>query len=85
MFAKERSIRALVMGGSGQVGSRLIESLLKASDCEKVTILSRRPLPDIENRDSRLSVRIVELDSIEREHFDGYNVGFMLLGHGKAS
>ena len=37
--------RVLVVGGSGQVGSALVRSLLAASECTEVVMVNRRPVP----------------------------------------
>ena len=84
------SIRALILGGSGQVGSKVVSELLRlpVHQCEKVTVLSRRPLPDDGplvagswRNDARVDVHVVaDLDTVEAEidgSFRGYNAGFM--------
>src|ERR1700679_3755848 len=39
------SFRALVVGGSGQVGSALIRALLAAGSCTEVVMVNRRSIP----------------------------------------
>jgi uncharacterized protein YbjT (DUF2867 family) len=39
------SFRALVIGGSGQVGSGLVRALLAARECKEVVMVNRRAIP----------------------------------------
>lgn len=55
---------ALVAGGSGLVGSRLLAALLDAPDWGRVYALSRRPLP-LEH--PRLANRIVQFEHLEKQ------------------
>eukprot|EP01013_Petalomonas_cantuscygni_P010139 TRINITY_DN23134_c0_g1_i1.p1 TRINITY_DN23134_c0_g1~~TRINITY_DN23134_c0_g1_i1.p1 ORF type:complete len:237 (+),score=28.01 TRINITY_DN23134_c0_g1_i1:110-820(+) len=78
-------MRAVVLGGSGQVGSRLVAMLRDSSDVERITLISRRPLPEFE-QDSRIEVRVVDpLDRVDSADLTGHNTAFMMLGFGKAS
>jgi nucleoside-diphosphate-sugar epimerase len=86
-----KSLRAVILGGSGNVGSRLVHQLLNTdhSSClfTSITLISRRPLPQFDHLSSTLlSVRIVEdLNNLENEAVENYDAGFMLLGAGKPS
>ena len=39
------SFRALVIGGSGQVGSALVRALLAAEECKEIVMVNRRAVP----------------------------------------
>lgn len=52
---------ALVAGGTGLVGSYLVDALLEAPDFATVRLLSRRELPEA---DPRLEVRVVDFDAL---------------------
>jgi uncharacterized protein YbjT (DUF2867 family) len=39
------SFRALVIGGSGQVGSALVRALLAAKECKEIVMVNRRAVP----------------------------------------
>eukprot|EP00808_Paulinella_micropora_P001712 g38975.t1 len=89
--AKTMSMRSLVLGGSGQCGAVLVSTLLKLpkEQCEKVTVLSRRALPELEQKvwkDERVDVRVINnLDKLGEEKFEGYNSAFMMQGYGAPS
>lgn len=79
-------MKAIVLGGSGNVGSRLVSNLLINNNiCSSITIISRRPLPQYQNI-NKINVKIIEnLNQIEQEDFQSHNVAFMLLGIGRPS
>jgi uncharacterized protein YbjT (DUF2867 family) len=80
-----------VLGGSGQVGSKLVSKLLQLprSECSKITLLSRRSLDNV-GADERIAVKIVDLDKLGDKAsmddvFKGHNCAFMLMGVGQPS
>jgi uncharacterized protein YbjT (DUF2867 family) len=87
-------MQAIVLGGSGQVGSRLVTSLLRLSpeECSKITLISRRPLDEFQN-DDRVSVQIVDYANLSKGDesssssmdlmFQDHNSAFMLMGIGE--
>jgi nucleoside-diphosphate-sugar epimerase len=93
MSAGGKSLRALILGGSGNVGSRLVQQLLNTEHCPcsftSITLISRRPLPQYDDHllsSNLLNIRIIEdLNKLDHEISGNYDVGFMLLGAGKPS
>lgn len=92
-------LRAVIIGGSGNVGSKLVQSLLlnnftvnKVIDDKnysEILLISRRPLPEFENKEiygDKIKIRVLnKLEDIENEEFKDYNCAYMLLGAGKPS
>ncbi len=80
-------MRAIVLGGSGNVGSRLVSQLCSLdSPYSHVTLLSRRSLPQFDNFSSKISIRILSnFNQMEEEIFEKHDVAFMLQGIGKPS
>ena len=78
-------VRAVVLGGSGNVGSCIVNSLINLPETEKVTLVSRRPLPEVEAKSEKINVRVVNYAAIAAESFEGHNVAFNALGCGAAS
>lgn len=52
---------AIVLGGTGLVGSALIQQLIQDSDYQKIIVLSRRAL---DFTDAKLEVKLVDFDKI---------------------
>ena len=78
-------MRAIVLGGSGNVGSRLVNSLLSNNDYSSITLISRRHLPQFSDI-NKINIKILEnLNQIEEEDFTNHQVAFMLLGVGAPS
>lgn len=84
-------MKAVVLGGSGNVGQKVVSTLLASADpvYSDIMIVSRRPLPEYDDASAsngKVTVRVVEnLDHVGEEIFSGFDAGFMLLGVGKAS
>lgn len=78
--------RALILGGSGNVGSKLVKALTSPqSPYTSITIISRRSLPQYQNS-STIRVKVIEdLSRLSQESYEQYDAGFMLLGVGKPS
>lgn len=55
------TFRAIVVGGTGQVGGAVVEALLATPGCRQVILVSRRPLADTEN--ARLRVVVLDPNS----------------------
>jgi len=85
------TVKALVLGGSGNVGQKVVSALCASTDpvYSDITLISRRPLPeynDPSNSMGKVTVKVVEnIDNIGDENLGGYDSAFMLLGVGKAS
>lgn len=57
--------RAIVMGGTGQVGGSVVQALLATPACQQVILVSRRPLDGTENARLRIVVLDTASDSFE--------------------
>lgn len=79
-------MKAIVLGGSGNVGSRLVNHLISNnSNYNTITLISRRQLPQY-NEINKINIKILEnLNEIEKEDFTGHTTAFMLLGIGRPS
>jgi nucleoside-diphosphate-sugar epimerase len=88
--AKVNKMQAVVLGGSGQVGSKLVASLQRLSrdECGKITLISRRPLDGFDG-DDRVAVHVVDYDKLGDASVDkilqNHNAAFMLMGIGQPS
>jgi len=85
--ATKLGLQAIVLGGSGQVGSKLLSALQKLPECSKVTVLSRRPLDDFS--DDKIKVEVIDYDSLGESKMDAifksHNAAFMMMGVGASS
>jgi len=64
-FASRRRLPAFkvaVLGASGNIGRPVVDALLSMKQCQQVTLISRRPLPDMEGLDTRVQVVTTDLD-----------------------
>jgi nucleoside-diphosphate-sugar epimerase len=79
------SMQAIVLGGSGQVGLKLVEKLVQLPECSRITLVSRRPLDEYRTHE-KINVRVVaDMDNIAELDFDNHNAAFMLMGLGQPS
>ena len=82
-------VSAVVLGGSGNVGKRLVMSLCAdTSRYELITLISRRSLPEFNDDINRgkIQVKIVsDLEKMNQHPMEKHDVAFMLLGAGKPS
>lgn len=78
---------AVVLGGTGAVGSSVVRALLAGDVWRRVTVLVRRPDALAELKDGRLERRVVDvLDAGQYERFlAGHRVAFCTLGIGEPS
>lgn len=84
------SYRAIVIGGTGAVGSSLVRELLASSLCEQVTAVVRQDLPEdkFEDPDCKLRVSVVNMDHLGTEAIAparGCSVAFSTMGIGQPS
>ena len=82
------SYRAVVLGGTGAVGSSLVRELLLSPRCESVLLLVRKQtdLFSTHSGNGKIQQRIVEMENLERETTQaaiGYEVAFSTLGVGQ--
>lgn len=96
LFTREQTVlkmstmRAVILGGSGNVGSRVVAECVRNEAFTSVTLLSRRPLPeydDASTHGNKVKVQVVKsFDDLEtRVDLTNHNVAFMLMGIGKPS
>jgi uncharacterized protein YbjT (DUF2867 family) len=81
------TVKAIVLGGSGNVGQKMVSALCTSTDpvYSDITLISRRALPQYDG-EAKVSVRVVaDLDKVDNEKLEGYDAAFMLMGVGKAS
>ncbi|HWZ28005.1 MAG TPA: NAD(P)H-binding protein [Gemmatimonadales bacterium] len=78
---------AVVLGGTGAVGSSVVRALLAGEAWRRVTVLVRRPDALAELKDPRLERRVVDvLDAGQYERFlPGHGAAFCTLGIGEPS
>jgi uncharacterized protein YbjT (DUF2867 family) len=55
---------ALLLGGTGLVGSHCLNQLVTDSRYSRVTILTRRPFSGVDKSDGRLDARVVDFDRL---------------------
>lgn len=83
--------RAVVFGGSGNVGKQLVTTLFNNAPetYSKITLISRRPLPEYDNYENSkgiITVRVIKnINEVGSEDLSGHDVAFMLLGCGQPS
>ena len=77
---------AALLGGSGSVGKHVLTTLLQDTNCSKVILLSRRPLPHLQSLDTqRIDLQILNpIDDMSQANLSGTNVAFCTLGHGSS-
>ena len=79
-------MKALLLGGTGMVGSKLLEKLLLNDSIEQVTVITRRPL---EKNDQNPKIRQVVLESFDDpqafpvDRIKGHDVLFNCMVIGK--
>ncbi len=83
------SYRAVVIGGTGAVGSALVKELLAAPGCSRVTALTRRPVEQFDTVAGweKLRLERVDFDALEAATADvarGSTLAFMTMGIGQA-
>jgi uncharacterized protein YbjT (DUF2867 family) len=49
-------MRVVMLGASGECGRHVVNALLKEARLERLTLLARRDLPDLEKLDKRVQV-----------------------------
>jgi oxidoreductase len=79
-------VRAVVLGGSGNVGARLVHLLSQTESAySSITLISRRSLPQFDHS-PKITVKVFDdLSHLDDESFGTHDVAFMLLGAGKPS
>ncbi|CAI2380127.1 unnamed protein product [Moneuplotes crassus] len=78
----EKTYTAAVIGGTGAIGKRLIELLLKDDRCQKIVTVARNPLPDWEGQEK---LKVVQMDNMDNmaeasEEFEGCQKFYCCLG-----
>ena len=80
--SKENLINAIVIGGTGATGKRLIHQLLNNDNCRKVTSIGRKPVNDGNKHDKLVDVIVDSLFGLTstKEHWNDHDVFFNCLG-----
>jgi uncharacterized protein YbjT (DUF2867 family) len=58
---------ALLLGGTGLVGSHCLDQLLTDQRYSRVTVLTRRPFSGVDNSEGRLDARVVDFDRLAEQ------------------
>ena len=77
---------AIVLGGTGNVGGRIVQLLIKSSLCNRVVVVTRRKTDAF--ADSKVSEVVVNMDRLEVEvapYAQGVDVALVAFGVGKGS
>ena len=80
--SKENLINAIVIGGTGATGNRLINQLLNNDNCRKVTSIGRKLVIDGNKHDKLVDVIVDSLFDLSstKEHWNNHDVFFNCLG-----
>ncbi|XP_076050310.1 protein HTATIP2-like [Oratosquilla oratoria] len=77
------AMTALVLGGSGEVGKKLVQELVTNPSFARVILITRR---ELEIPHEKVEQRIVDFNQLDqyREAFEGTEVGYCCIGTTKA-
>jgi nucleoside-diphosphate-sugar epimerase len=80
--SKENLINAIVIGGTGATGKKLIHQLLNNDNCRKVTSIGRKLVIDGNKHDKLVDVIVDSLFDLSstKEHWNNHDVFFNCLG-----
>ena len=80
--SKENLINAIVIGGTGATGKRMIHQLLNNDNCRKVTSIGRKSVIDGNKHDKLVDVIVDSLFDLSatKEHWNNHDVFFNCLG-----
>ena len=80
--SKENLINAIVIGGTGATGKRMIHQLLNNDNCRKVTSIGRKLVIDGNKHDKLVDVIVDSLFDLSstKEHWNNHDVFFNCLG-----
>jgi len=81
---------AVVLGGSGAVGTNVLRELMRSSHCSKITSIGRRKIemnPSEQGYEKLFQETVENMDDIQNheELFKGHQVAFCTLGVGEPS
>jgi uncharacterized protein YbjT (DUF2867 family) len=60
----QKKLSTVVLGGSGNVGKEAVKALIASSLYSTITLISRRPLPEMEALDPSIKVVVCDLDKL---------------------
>ena len=82
LSSKENLINAIVIGGTGATGKKLIHQLLNNDNCIKVTSIGRKSVIDGKKHDKLVDVIVDSLFDLTstKEHWNNHDVFFNCLG-----
>jgi len=86
MAEAKKQYSAIVLGGTGNVGSRIVHLLIRNPLCKKVVVVTRRKTSAF--ADPKVSEVVVHMDRLEEEmapHAQGMDVALAAFGVGKGS
>ena len=77
---------AAILGGSGSVGRKVLNTLLADPQCQNVVLVSRRSLDHLQSIDpKRVRIEVCDpLDDMSKVDLSGAQVAFCTIGHGSA-
>jgi saccharopine dehydrogenase-like NADP-dependent oxidoreductase len=61
----QKKVSAVVLGGSGNVGKEAVKALVASNLYSTITLVSRRPLPEMEALHPSIKVIVCDLDKIQ--------------------
>lgn len=64
-----KAYKAVIIGGSGEVGGHVLKTLLSSPNCTHITSLGRRKIDFPENQPGleKLTQHVVDLDNLEQD------------------
>jgi putative NADH-flavin reductase len=85
-----KAYKAVIIGGSGEVGGHVLKTLLSSPNCTHITSIGRKKLefPEDQQGLEKLSQFVVDMDKLEQEAKDlvkDHEVAFIALGVGRPS
>jgi uncharacterized protein YbjT (DUF2867 family) len=77
---------AMLLGATGNVGGRILQLLVQSPRCQKVVVVSRRHVAELEN--PKVQQVVVNMDTLEEQlapHVRGIDIALAAFGVGKGS
>jgi len=76
---------SIILGASGSVGRNVVKGLLLSSNCNHITTVGRRSLPEFE-KNEKITQHVIEMSELEDQVSNlakGHQVAFCIFGIGK--
>src|SRR3954469_20431320 len=77
---------AMLLGATGNVGGRILQLLVQSPRCQKVVVVTRRHVAELEN--PKVQQVVVNMDTLEEQlapHARGIDIALAAFGVGKGS